>query len=340
MEANGKGKRGRKAGENAAPASVQVLDRSLSLLAIIAEGDGSTLTALSERSGMAPSTVHRLLTSLAQHGMVANDAEAGTWTVGVKAFEIGNAFLRFRKLGTISRPFLKRLMDESGETANIGIEEDGDVVFISQVESHAPMRAFFRPGRRGPIHASGIGKAILSTWSDTEIAKTLSGRTLACFTGRTLATLPDLIRNVQEIRFRGWSVDDEEHTLGMRCIAAPLFNEYGEAIGGISISGPTVRIDDERLGVLGPAVRRMADELTRAIAGTGRRKAEARRIQHRAHRRIKRNRRPDPRRQSCKRSIRNQDPVRIGTAEGDMNAGVRIGRGGDEIGVIVNAGPV
>lgn len=151
MEANGKGKRGRKAGENAAPASVQVLDRSLSLLAIIAEGDGSTLTALSERSGMAPSTVHRLLTSLAQHGMVANDAEAGTWTVGVKAFEIGNAFLRFRKLGTISRPFLKRLMDESGETANIGIEEDGDVVFISQVESHAPMRAFFRPGRRGPI---------------------------------------------------------------------------------------------------------------------------------------------------------------------------------------------
>ena len=100
MEANGRGKRGRKAGENAAPASVQVLDRSLSLLAIIAEGDGSTLTALSERSGMAPSTVHRLLTSLAQHGMVANDAEAGTWTVGVKAFEIGNAFLRFRKLGT------------------------------------------------------------------------------------------------------------------------------------------------------------------------------------------------------------------------------------------------
>jgi IclR family transcriptional regulator, acetate operon repressor len=267
MEANGRGKRGRKAGENAAPASVQVLDRSLSLLAIIAEGDGSTLTALSERSGMAPSTVHRLLTSLARHGMVANDAEAGTWTVGVKAFEIGNAFLRFRKLGTISRPFLKRLMEESGETANIGIEEDGDVVFISQVESHAPMRAFFRPGRRGPIHASGIGKAILSTWSDTEIAKTLSGRTLPCFTGRTLATLQDLIRNVQEIRFRGWSVDDEEHTLGMRCIAAPLFNEYGEAIGGISISGPTVRIDDERLGILGPAVRRTADELTRAIGG-------------------------------------------------------------------------
>ncbi|HXV30257.1 MAG TPA: IclR family transcriptional regulator [Sinorhizobium sp.] len=267
MESTVKGRRGRKAAENAAPSSVQVLDRSLSLLAIVAESDGATLTSLSERTGMAPSTVHRLLTSLASHGMVTHDSDTGSWTIGVRAFEIGNAFLRFRKLGTISRPFLKRLMEESGETANIGIEDDGDVVFISQVESHAPMRAFFRPGRRGPIHASGIGKAILATWSDTEIARALNGRMLAHFTGRTLDTPSALIANIQEIRHRGWSVDDEEHTLGMRCIAAPLFNEYGEAIGGISISGPTVRIDNAKLASLGPIVRRTADELTRAIGG-------------------------------------------------------------------------
>jgi IclR family acetate operon transcriptional repressor len=158
-------------------------------------------------------------------------------------------------------------MEESGETANIGIEDDGDVVFISQIESHAPMRAFFRPGRRGPIHASGIGKAILATWSDTEIAKALNDRTLAHFTERTLDTLPALIADIKEIRYRGWSIDDEEHTLGMRCIAAPVFNEYGEAIGGISISGPTVRIDDTKLTIIGPAVRRTADDLTRAIGG-------------------------------------------------------------------------
>lgn len=267
MELTVKGKRGRKATGNSVPSSVQVLDRALSLLAIIAEGDGSTLTSLSERTGMAPSTVHRLLTSLAGHYMVTHDGDTGNWTIGVKAFEIGNAFLRFRKLGTISRPFLQGLMEESGETANIGIEDGGDVVFISQVESHAPMRAFFRPGRRGPIHASGIGKAILSTWSDTEIARALNGRALAHFTERTLDTLSSLIANIKEIRHRGWSIDDEEHTLGMRCIAAPIFNEYGEAIGGISISGPTVRIDDEKLAGLGPVVRRTADELTRAIGG-------------------------------------------------------------------------
>jgi IclR family acetate operon transcriptional repressor len=267
MELTTRGKPGRKAGENAAPASVQVLDRSLMLLALVAEADGATLSALSERTGLASSTVHRLLSSLANHGMVDHDAETGGWTIGLKAFEIGNAFLRFRKLGTISRPYLKSLMETCGETANIGIVEQGDVVFLSQVESHAPMRAFFRPGRRGPIHASGIGKAILSTWTDNEIATLLAGRALTRFTGTTHATLPDLLEDIAKIRKRGWSIDDEEHTLGMRCIAAPVFNEYGEAIAGLSVSGPTVRMPDKVLPVLGATVRDAADRLTKAMGG-------------------------------------------------------------------------
>ncbi|KQS83549.1 MULTISPECIES: IclR family transcriptional regulator [unclassified Rhizobium] len=262
-----RGKRGRKAGENAVPSSVQVLDRSLTLLDLVASSDGAVLTELSDKSGMAPSTVHRLLTSLAGHGMVTHDAETGAWTIGLKAFEIGNAFLRFRKLGTISRPFLKQLMERSGETANIGIEDGGDVVFISQVESHAPMRAFFRPGRRGPIHASGIGKAILSTWPDGDIERLLSPRPLARFTEKTRDSLPKLLADLAIIRARRWSIDDEEHTLGMRCLAAPIFNEYGEAIAGISISGPAVRLPDATLAELGPAVRAAADDLTRAMGG-------------------------------------------------------------------------
>jgi IclR family transcriptional regulator, acetate operon repressor len=260
-------KPGRKAAENAAPSSVQVLDRSLKLLDLVASADGAALTDLSDQSGMAPSTVHRLLTSLANHGMVAHDPETGAWTIGLKAFEIGNAFLRFRKLGTISRPFLKQLMEHSGETANIGIEDGGDVVFISQVESHAPMRAFFRPGRRGPIHASGIGKAILSTWPNAEIERLISPRPLTRFTEKTRDTLPKLLTDIETIRTRGWSIDDEEHTLGMRCLAAPIFNEYGEAIAGISVSGPAVRLPDGKLEELGPLVRAAAEEVTRAMGG-------------------------------------------------------------------------
>lgn len=262
-----RGRPGRKASENSAPSSVQVLDRSLKLLELVARGDGAVLTDLADQSGMAPSTVHRLLTSLAQHGMVAHDPETGVWTIGIKAFEIGTAYLRFRKLGTISRPFLKGLMENSGETANIAIEDQGDVVFISQVESHAPMRAFFRPGRRGPIHASGIGKAILSTWEDGRIEAALAGKSLQRFTDKTRDSLPLLLSDIADIRGRGWSIDDEEHTLGMRCVAAPIFDEYGEAVAGISVSGPAVRLPDDRIAALGPVVRAAAEALTKSMGG-------------------------------------------------------------------------
>ncbi len=268
-------RRGRKPGDHAAPSSVQVLDRALNMLAIVSARDGALLTDIAEATAMAPSTTHRLLTSLASHGMVAADPETGQWTIGVKAFEIGNGFLRQRKLGTIGRPFLKRLMQDSGETANLAIEDEGDVVFISQVESHAPMRAFFRPGRRGPMHASGIGKAILAARPDREIDALLGRRKLGRFTDKTLDTQAALHADLEAIRARGWSIDDEEHTIGMRCIAAPIFNEYGEAVAGLSISGPAVRLPYERVEELGAKVRAAADAMTAASGGM--RPEEARR---------------------------------------------------------------
>ena len=262
-----RGRPGRKAADNAAPSSVQVLDRSVMLLQLVAASDGAVLTDLADQSGMAPSTAHRLLTALAGHGLVAHDGETGAWTIGVKAFEIGNAFLRFRKLGTIARPFLHDLMAATGETANVGIVEDGEIIFLAQAESHAPMRAFFRPGRRGPIHASGIGKAVLSTWTPEQVGELSVRNPLTRFTERTRDNLDGLAADLAGIRARGYSIDDEEHTLGMRCIAAPIFNEYGEAIAGISVSGPSVRLPDARLAEIGPVVREAADALTRALGG-------------------------------------------------------------------------
>lgn len=260
-------RRGRRPAENGQHPPVQVLDRALSLLQLIAERDGSTLSGLAGETGMAPSTVHRLLTSLADHRMVASDAETGVWTIGVRTFEIGNAFRRGRKLEAMARPFLKKLSEETGETANIGIEDQGEIVFLAQVESHAPIRAFFRPGRRGPIHASGIGKAILSTWADAAVGRALSGGKLAVFTERTHATSAAVLKDLQQIRARGYSVDDEEHTAGMRCVAAPVYDEHGETLAGLSVSGPSVRLTEERIAELGPKVRSGADALTAALGG-------------------------------------------------------------------------
>jgi IclR family acetate operon transcriptional repressor len=253
--------------EAASASSVQAIDRGLAVLGIIAGSDGLTLTDLSQRAGLAPSTAHRILASLEAHQFVFHDEERGLWLIGVGAFEVGSAFLRNRRLAGIGRLVMHELMEDTGETVNLGIEDGGEVVFISQVESHSALRAFFRAGSRAPIHASGVGKTLLAEMQEARVKEILYKRGLAKFTERTLVAPADLFRELEEVARRGWAVDDEERNLGMRCVAAPVYNEYGEAIAGISVSGPTVRITPARVSELGPMVRRAAEEITASIGG-------------------------------------------------------------------------
>ncbi len=247
--------------------TVQALDRALSLLRLVAASDGLTLTEISQRAGMAPSTAHRLMTTLESKGFVDMQPQSGEWTIGVEAFRIGTAFLRRIKAADMGRAIMRELMEACGETVNLGIADDDDVVFISQVETHETIRAFFRPGTRGPMHASGIGKALLAQMPDARVKRILQRKGLAAFTRQTIVDSKRLFAELAQVRAQGWAVDNEERTMGMRCIAAPIFNEYGEAVAGVSVSGPAVRMPDERLGELGPQVARAADRITASIGG-------------------------------------------------------------------------
>jgi IclR family acetate operon transcriptional repressor len=247
--------------------SVQALDRGLTLLGIIAEADGLSLTTIAQRAGIAPSTAHRILNTLKVAGFVQCVGSQGHYLIGVKAFQVGAAFLRNRKLVDTGRSIIRRLMEATGETATIGIEKDDYVVFISQMESHQSIRAFHRPGSRGSLHASSIGKAILASLSDEAVAERLHRVGMPKFTEHTIVDPGVLLKDLADARKRGWAVDDQERAEGMRCVGAAVFNEYGEVMGGISISGPMVRMSDERLGELGPLVKRAAAEVTEAIGG-------------------------------------------------------------------------
>jgi IclR family acetate operon transcriptional repressor len=247
--------------------SVQALDRGLTLLAIIAEADGLSLTTIAQRAGIAASTAHRILTTLKAAEFVQCDEARGGYLIGVKAFRVGSAFLRNRKLVDVGRRVIRELMETSGETASIAIEKDDTVVFISQMESHNAIRAFHRPGARGQLHASSLGKAMLASLSDEAVLKKLHHIGMQRFTEHTIVDPAALIADLQLSRKRGWTVDDEERADGMRCVGAAVYNEYGEVMGAISVSGPMVRMTDERLGELGPMVKRAAAEITEGIGG-------------------------------------------------------------------------
>ncbi len=250
--------------------TVQALDRGLQLMRLLAQDGNATLTDLALSAGMPASSAHRLLTTLQTHGFVEFDEAEQEWMIGVEAFRIGSSFVRRTNLLEAGRNAMRTLVEETGETANMAIADGGDVVFISQVECHNPIRAFFRPGTRGHMHASGIGKALLAELSQDEVERILQDKGLPSFTATTITTPGELFADLERIRSRGWSLDDEERYSGMRCVAAPVFNAYGEAVAGISVSGPSVRFSDDAVAELGPKVRRAAAALTEAMGGTPR----------------------------------------------------------------------
>jgi IclR family acetate operon transcriptional repressor len=248
-------------------APVQSLDRAMLLLERVAEADGLSLTEAALAAGLPMSTAYRLLTTLQRRGLVEFDAGAQLWHVGVETFRIGSAFLRRRKLVERARAVMQDLVARCGETANLAVAEEDSVVFVSQVETHEAIRAFFRPGTRSPFHASGAGKAILAHRSRAQVVATVKRAGLPRFTVQTITDLPALLRDLEAARLRGFAIDDEERNPGMRCVGAAIFNEHGEAVAGLSLSGPTVRITPAILDRLGPIVAEAAAQVTRATAG-------------------------------------------------------------------------
>jgi len=248
-------------------ASAQALDRGLRLLGLLARERRVTLTEIALRAGMPPSTAHRLLTTMERHGVTEFDDRSQEWMVGIEAFRIGSTFLHRTNLVEAGRDAMRRLTESTGETSNLAVSDDGDVVFVSQVETHNPIRAFFRSGTRGHMHASGIGKALLAELERDEVERILRRKGLPEFTARTLSSPETLFSDLSETRSRGWALDDEERYAGMRCVAAPIFNAFGEAIAGISVSGPAIRFPDGTLPKFGAEVRGAAETVTRRIGG-------------------------------------------------------------------------
>lgn len=253
--------------------TIKSLDRAMAVFEYLSENPGQALSSLAASLDESPATVYRILVTLETRELVEFDSTEQLWFIGPRAFIVGSRFLRRTGLVERARPILRRLMETTGETANLGIVQGSSVLFVSQVETHASIRAFFPPGTLSPLHASGIGKALLSEMPDERLETILKNGPLETFTPHTLSD-PDALRDdLREIRRRGYAIDREEKNLGMRCIAAPVFDVHGEAVAGLSVSGPSSRMESGDTGRLSEAVMRSARDLTDTLGGSVARRA-------------------------------------------------------------------
>ncbi len=249
--------------------TVQAVDRALALLEALAlHPEGVRVTHLARAEGLAPSTAHRLLTTLERRGFAQLDPATTRWHVGRRAFAVGIAFTRWQSFIAAALPFLRRLRDISRETANLGVLDDGEVLTVAQVESREITRAIAPPGGRTPVMNSGMGKAIVATWPDAAIEALIDRHGLRPATPRSLASLEAVRAEIARIRAQGHACDNEEFRPGMRCVAAVVWSPLGEPVGAISISALAARLPVGEMPVMGAKVRRIADELTAVMGGT------------------------------------------------------------------------
>ncbi|MBS0321102.1 MAG: helix-turn-helix domain-containing protein [Proteobacteria bacterium] len=253
---------------SAEKAQVQSLTRGLAILEALSAAEGGlTLTDVAQRTQLAPSTAHRLLATLERGGYVRQTGPLGLWYIGLSAFTVGSSFLFNRDFVAESHPYMRRLMEQSGETANLAILDGTEAVFIDQVQCRETMRTIVRLGSRVPLHASGVGKAIFAALPDEQIDAILKVKGLPRITATTITSPETMWSAIRVIRQRGWSFDDEEHLHGTRCVASPIFDEHGDVLAALSLAGPNSRLPDERIRQLGPLVAHTADEVTRRMGG-------------------------------------------------------------------------
>lgn len=247
---------------------VQSLTRALSILNLIAENSpGLSLTVIAKTLQLAPSTTHRLLTTLQEERYVQYDRDSSRWQIGMQAFVAGNGFLTSRDLSTVARPYMRRLMEISGETVNLAIADQDNVIYLAQVESREMMRVFSKPGNRVPMHCSGVGKAMLMVMTAKDVQHIIETQGLAQLTDKTITDPEALYRELADCRRQGFALDDEEHAVGLRCVATLIYDEHAEPLASLSISGPAARITTDRLMELGKAAMAIATEVTAALGG-------------------------------------------------------------------------
>ena len=247
---------------------VQSVDRALSIIETLAEDDeGYRLSDLAIRTGLSTSTVHRLLATLESRRFVQFDRTQSRWHVGARAFTVGATFARRRNFSAQAVPYLRKLRDLTRETANLAVVDDEFIVVLTRAESREIMRSLTKVGGRVAMVASGVGKAVLATYADEDVNAIIRHHGMPRLTEKSIVRPSDLFKELEKVRRQGFAIDDEEACMGLRCIAAVVYNDSSEPLAAISVSGMTSRVTDHRLPMLGRLVRDVATELTLALGG-------------------------------------------------------------------------
>ena len=248
------------------PYQIQVLDRALALLdALSQQGPDLALGEISQSLKLHKSTAHRLIMVLERHRLLERNSRTGRYRLGLKLFELGTKAVSQLDLREQARPFLERVVLETGETVHLCIYDDGEVVYVDKVEPARSVRLASSVGRRNPAYCTAVGKAIMAYLPEAQVEDAVRKHGLHPLTTKTVSTLEELKTELEHIRELGYAIDDEENEEGVCCVGAVVRGFDGDPVAAISVSGPTFRLGKEKVVMVAQSVIAAADGLSKEL---------------------------------------------------------------------------
>lgn len=227
---------------------VKSVSRALDIITLVSsKRDGLGVTEIANQIDINKSSVYRILSTMAQYGYIEQDRESGRYKLGYKFLEISSKLLESIDLRTEAKPYLKELENETNEVIHLVVYDQGEVVYIEKLEGNETLRMHSKVGKRAPMHCTSVGKAILAHLPSSVVLDILERKGMPMHTDKTITNKDDFLKELIQVKQKGYALDLEENEWGIICIAVPIFDHLGKVAAAVSISGPTIRMKDDRL---------------------------------------------------------------------------------------------
>ena len=244
---------GRQSSRRAAVASVE---RALTILELLAERQqGLTTSEISRRAKIPKSSASYLLRTLAARGYLRRDPETGQFTPGIRMLSLGGQAVQGMQLRDVALPYLRQIAERTRLDSHLAVLDHGDAVYVERIESSGFIKMAIWVGKRVAPQVTAIGKALICYLDRREIQEIVGTHQVTPVSAKTIVSLPHLLEELALTRQRGFAFDDEEHALGVRCIAAPVLAASGEVVAAIGVSATVSQINDDYVPVLGNILR-------------------------------------------------------------------------------------
>src|SRR5215213_4188662 len=249
---------------------VTSVERALSILELLASRNhGLSTSEISRVSKVPKSSTSYLLRTLVGRGYVCRDPETGQHTLGIRVLSLGGQAMQGMALRELAMPHLRQLAETTRLGSHLAILDHGDAVYIERIESPGFIKMDIWNGRRVAPQATAVGKALICHLSREEVQEIAGLHPVRQVSPRTIVTLPHLFEELAAIRRHGYAMDDEEHAVGVRCVAAPVFSASGEGAAAIGGTGAVGQLSGDYLPAVGKVVQAAALRLS--ARGGGRR---------------------------------------------------------------------